>query len=85
MTALSDPTDRYFGIDYNRSGSTQFDMSIHDLFKARGGGLSKDNWDTTGDMTNSQHFSLMMYLAQKIQRLNLQDVYKAGSRADNKS
>ena len=52
MTALSDPTDRYFGIEVTTEvlGSTQFDMSINDLFKARGGGLSNNNWDTTGDL-----------------------------------
>ena len=86
MTALSDPTDRYFGIDYNRSGSTQFDMSIHDLFKARGGGLSSASWDSSGDMTNSQHFSLDDVSGSENPAIESTGyVYVAGSRADNKS
>lgn len=63
LPSLSDPTDRYFGVDLTRNGSTQFDQSLHDLFKARGGGLSTDgsgngNWDTTGNMIYSEVFSL---------------------------
>ena len=59
LTSLSEPADRYFGIDFSRQGgSTQFDQSTRDLFKARGGGLSSANWDTTGNMITSQNFSL---------------------------
>ena len=59
LSSLADPTDRYFGIDMSRQGSsTQLDQSTRDLFKARGGGLSSNNWDITGNMINSQNFSL---------------------------
>ena len=86
MAALSDPTDRYFGIDYTRQGNTQFDMSIHDLFKARGGGLSDSNWDTTGNMTSSQHFSLDDVSGAVNPAVESAGyVYKAGSRSDGTS
>jgi len=58
LSSLSDPTDRYFGVDLSRNGNTQFDQSLFDLFKARGGGLSSNNWDTSGNMVYSEVFSL---------------------------
>ena len=58
LSSLAEPADRYFGIDLSRQGNDQFDQSTRDLFKARGGGLSSNNWDTTGNMINSQNFTL---------------------------
>lgn len=58
LGSLSDPSDRYFGADLSRNGNTQFDQSLFDLFKARGGGLSSNNWDTSGNMVYSEVFSL---------------------------
>lgn len=58
LGSLSDPSDRYFGVDLSRNGNTQFDQSLFDLFKARGGGLSSNNWDTSGNMVYSEVFSL---------------------------
>jgi len=58
LSSLSDPSDRYFGVDLSRNGNTQFDQSLFDLFKARGGGLSSNNWDTSGNMVYSEVFSL---------------------------
>ena len=83
---LSDPTDRYFGIDLSRQGNNQFDQSLHDLFKARGGGLSSESWDTSGDMIYSQHFSLddvSGALNPAIPETGF--IYKAGSRANGNS
>ena len=58
LTSLSEPADRYFGIDFSRNANSQFDQSTRDLFKARGGGLSSGSWDTSGNMIYSQNFSL---------------------------
>jgi len=87
MASLSDPTDRYFGIDYTRQGiSVQFDASIYDLFKARGGDLSANLWDASGDLTSSQHFSLDdVSGALNANFPSTGYIYKPGSRADNKS
>ena len=56
---LSDPADRYFGVDVTRQSSTTlFDDSVYDILRARNNSLSSDNWDTTGQMENSFVFSL---------------------------
>ena len=86
LSSLSDPTDRYFGIEFTRDSSTQFDQSLHDLYKARGGGLSAQNWDTTGEMEYSQHFSLddvSGALDPSIPETGY--IYKSGSRANGNS
>ena len=58
LSSLSDPTDRYFGADLSRNAGTQFDQSLYDLLKAKGGALSNGKWDTSGDMIYSEVFSL---------------------------
>ena len=55
---LSDPTDRYFGVDFSRHNTTPFDESTYDLAKIYGKSLSNNNWDTTGEMTYSHYFTL---------------------------
>ncbi len=83
---LSDPTDRYFGYDFSRNGSdTLFDYSTFDKLKARGGGLSSDNWDTTGEMVNSSIFSLDDVSGSYLGVDANGYVYVSGSRADGTS
>ena len=55
---LSDPTDRYFGVDFSRYNTTPFDESTYDLAKPYAKALSENNWDTTGEMAYSHYFSL---------------------------
>ncbi len=87
LSSLSDATDRYFGIDLSRQGtSTQLDQSVRDLFKARGAGLSDNNWDTTGNMINSQNFSLDDVSGSEDPNVTQTGfVYVAGSRAAGNS
>ena len=83
---LSDPTDRYFGVDLSRTGNNLFDESTYDLFKARGGGLSSGSYDTTGDMERAQSFSLDDVSGSEDPAVESTGyVYVPGSRKDNKS
>tara|TARA_R110002126_G_scaffold45056_2_gene127944 strand:+ start:14 stop:2071 length:2058 start_codon:yes stop_codon:yes gene_type:complete len=79
LSSLSEPADRYFGIDVSRQGSTLFDQSMHDLLKARTKTLSSDNWDKTGDMIDSVIFSLDEVSASSA--VPAEYIFNAGSRA----
>ena len=83
LSSLSEPADRYFGVDVSRNATALFDQSLHDLMKARTSTLSKDNWDTTGAMVNSEIFSLDCVSASAA---NVPEyVYVEGSRASAES
>jgi len=59
MSSLSDPTDRYFGVDFTRHNSdTLLDQSVYDIAKARAKHIASDNWDTSAQMVYSDIFSL---------------------------
>ena len=78
LSSLSEPADRYFGIDVSRQGSTLFDQSMNDLLKARTSTLKR--WDKTGDMIDSVIFSLDEVSASS--DVPAEYIFKAGSRAD---
>lgn len=86
LAALSDPTDRYFGIDLTRNGSGLFSETNYDLMKVKTGLLSSGSWDVRGEMEYSFVFSLddvSGAVDPSIPQTGF--VYKSGSRADNAS
>ena len=84
LTSIADQTDRYFGIDFARHGSSLFDDSTYDLLKARSVDLSSENWDTTGNMIYSDVFSLDEVKVVSSNNTN-HFVFVSGSRASGDS
>ena len=79
LSSLSEPADRYFGVDISRQGSALFDPSLYDITKARTKALSNGNWDKTGDMVDSVIFSLDDVSASA--DVPSEYIFDAGSRA----
>jgi hypothetical protein len=58
MASLSDPTDRYFGVDFSRHNTALFDESTYDIAKAKDLNVSSGSWDKQAQMVDSNIFSL---------------------------
>lgn len=85
---LSDPTDVYFGYEFVRNGTQVFDESTFDILKPYGTSLSKENWDTSGNMIYSDYFSLDEVSGSSAASIAANGggfIYKAGSRVTGES